>query len=292
MKTAYIFPGQGSQFPGMAQDLYPLHRELMEKANSILGFRITDVMFEGSADELKATRVTQPAIFLHSVVLALAMHERPDMVAGHSLGEFSALVAAGAMNFEDGLRLVAIRAAEMQKCCEKAPGAMAAIIKLPDQVIEEVCASIPGVVPANYNSPGQVVISGEEAAVDRACALLKEKGAKRALKLPVSGAFHSPLMEPARAELARAIEATPFHKPECPVYQNVSALPTTDPEQIKSNLLLQLTSPVRWTQTVRNMAADGATRFVELGPGEVLGGLVKRILPEEGTLIESISTCQ
>ena len=292
MKTAYIFPGQGSQFPGMAQDLYPLHRDLMEKANSILGFRITDVMFGGSADELKATRVTQPAIFLHSVVLALAMHERPDMVAGHSLGEFSALVAAGAMNFEDGLRLVAIRAAEMQKCCEKAPGAMAAIIKLPDQVIEEVCASIPGVVPANYNSPGQVVISGEEAAVDRACALLKEKGAKRALKLPVSGAFHSPLMEPARAELARAIEATPFHKPECPVYQNVSALPTTDPEQIKSNLLLQLTSPVRWTQTVRNMAADGAARFVELGPGEVLGGLVKRILPEEGTLIESISTCQ
>ena len=292
MKTAYIFPGQGSQFPGMAQDLYPLHKDLMEKANSILGFRITDVMFGGSADELKATRVTQPAIFLHSVVLALAMHERPDMVAGHSLGEFSALVAAGAMNFEDGLRLVAIRAAEMQKCCEKAPGAMAAIIKLPDQVIEEVCASIPGVVPANYNSPGQVVISGEEAAVDRACALLKEKGAKRALKLPVSGAFHSPLMEPARAELARAIEATPFHKPECPVYQNVSALPTTDPEQIKSNLLLQLTSPVRWTQTVRNMAADGAARFVELGPGEVLGGLVKRILPEEGTLIESISTCQ
>ena len=292
MKTAYIFPGQGSQFPGMAQDLYPLHRDLMEKANSILGFRITDVMFEGSADELKATRVTQPAIFLHSVVLALAMHERPDMVAGHSLGEFSALVAAGAMNFEDGLRLVAIRAAEMQKCCEKAPGAMAAIIKLPDQVIEEVCASIPGVVPANYNSPGQVVISGEEAAVDRACALLKEKGAKRALKLPVSGAFHSPLMEPARAELARAIEATPFHKPECPVYQNVSALPTTDPEQIKSNLLLQLTSPVRWTQTVRNMAADGTARFVELGPGEVLCGLVRRILPEEGTLIESISTCQ
>ena len=292
MKSAYIFPGQGSQFPGMAQDLYPMHRELMEKANSILGFRITDVMFEGSADELKATRVTQPAIFLHSVVLALAMHERPDMVAGHSLGEFSALVAAGAMSFEDGLRLVAIRAAEMQKCCEKAPGAMAAIIKLPDEVIEEVCASIPGVVPANFNSPGQVVISGEEAAVDRACALLKEKGAKRALKLPVSGAFHSPLMEPARAELARAIEATPFHRPACPVYQNVSALPTTDPEQIKSNLLLQLTSPVRWTQTVRNMAADGAARFVELGPGEVLGGLVKRILPEEGTLIESITTCQ
>lgn len=292
MKSAYIFPGQGSQFPGMAQDLYPMHRELMEKANSILGFRITDVMFEGSADELKATRVTQPAIFLHSVVLALAMHERPDMVAGHSLGEFSALVAAGAMSFEDGLRLVAIRAAEMQKCCEKAPGAMAAIIKLPDKVIEEVCASIPGVVPANFNSPGQVVISGEEAAVDRACALLKEKGAKRALKLPVSGAFHSPLMEPARAELARAIEATPFHRPACPVYQNVSALPTTDPEQIKSNLLLQLTSPVRWTQTVRNMAADGAARFVELGPGEVLCGLVRRILPEEGTLIESITTCQ
>lgn len=286
MKTAYIFPGQGSQFPGMAKDLYSKHKELMERANEVLGFRITDIMFEGTADDLKATKVTQPAIFLHSVLLSMEQEQQPDMVAGHSLGEFSALVAAGAMDWEDGLRLVAIRAREMQKCCEQVPGTMAAIIKLGDDVIEQVCAGIPGVVPANYNSPGQVVISGEEQAVDAACEQLKAAGAKRALKLPVSGAFHSPLMEPARTELAGAIEATPFHAPKCPIYQNVTAQATTDPEEIKANLLKQLTSPVRWTQSVLNMRAAGATHFVELGPGEVLQGLVRRILPEEGLLIE------
>jgi len=286
MKTAYIFPGQGSQFPGMAKDLYSKHQELMERANEVLGFRITDIMFEGTADDLKATKVTQPAIFLHSVLLSMEQEQQPDMVAGHSLGEFSALVAAGAMDWEDGLRLVAIRAREMQKCCEKVPGTMAAIIKLPDEVIEQVCAGIPGVVPANFNSPGQVVISGEEQAVDTACEQLKAAGAKRALKLPVSGAFHSPLMEPARTELAKAIEATPFHVPRCPIYQNVTAQATTDPQEIKANLLKQLTSPVRWTQSVLNMRAAGATHFVELGPGEVLQGLVRRILPEEGLLVE------
>jgi len=286
MKTAYIFPGQGSQFPGMAKDLYSKHKELMERANEVLGFRITDIMFEGTADDLKATKVTQPAIFLHSVLLSMEQEQQPDMVAGHSLGEFSALVAAGAMDWEDGLRLVAIRAREMQKCCEQVPGTMAAIIKLGDDVIEQVCAGIPGVVPANYNSPGQVVISGEEQAVDAACEQLKAAGAKRALKLPVSGAFHSPLMEPARTELAGAIEATPFHAPKCPIYQNVTAQATTEPEEIKANLLKQLTSPVRWTQSVLNMRAAGATHFVELGPGEVLQGLVRRILPEEGLLIE------
>ncbi len=289
MKTAFVFPGQGSQFPGMAQSLYPAHKELMERANEILGFRITDIMFEGTAEDLKATRVTQPAIFLHSVLLSLDQAEKPDMTAGHSLGEFSALVAAGALSFEDGLRIVAVRADAMQKCCEKVPGAMAAVINLPDEVIEKVCAGIPGVVPANYNSPGQVVISGEEAAVDAACAQLKEAGAKRALKLAVGGAFHSPLMEPARTELARAIEATPFSVPACPVYQNVTALPTTDPATIKENLLKQLTSPVRWTQSVKNMLSDGCGRFVELGPGTVLQGLVKRIAgPEADLLIEGI----
>lgn len=277
-KKAYIFPGQGSQFPGMGQELYPGHKELMESANSILGFRITDIMFSGTADDLKATRVTQPAIFLHSVVLAKSQASAPDMVAGHSLGEFSALVAAGALSFEDGLRLVSLRAQAMQECCEMQPGAMAAIIGLPDARIEEVCAGIPGVVPANYNSPGQVVISGEEAAVDKACEILKADGAKRALRLPVSGAFHSPLMEPAREKLARAIEATPFQAPRCPVYQNVTAAPTEDPAVIRENCLKQLTSPVKWTQSVINMAADGATEFVELGPGTVLTGLVKRIL--------------
>ena len=284
MKIAYIFPGQGAQFPGMAQDLYPAHKELMEKANSLLGFRITDIMFGENEEDLKATRVTQPAIFIHSTILAMSQEQKPDMVAGHSLGEFSALVAAGALSFEDGLKLVSLRAQAMQKCCEKTPGAMAAIIKLPDNVIEDICAGIHGVVPANYNSPGQVVISGEEAGIEEACVKFKEAGAKRALKLAVSGAFHSPLMEPAREELAKAIEATPIRAPFCPIYQNVSALPTTDPMVIKDNLLKQLTSPVRWTQSVQNMIADGATKFVELGPGTVLQGLVKRIASPEDTL--------
>jgi len=287
MKIAYIFPGQGAQFPGMAQELYPAHKELMEQANTLLGFRITDIMFGENEDDLKATRVTQPAIFIHSTILAMAQEQKPDMVAGHSLGEFSALVAAGALSFEDGLKLVSLRAQAMQKCCEKTPGAMAAIIKLPDNVIEEICAGIPGVVPANYNSPGQVVISGDDAGIEEACVKFKEAGAKRALKLAVSGAFHSPLMEPAREELAQAIEATPFQAPFCPIYQNVSALPTTDPVVIKDNLLKQLTSPVRWTQSVQNMIADGATKFVELGPGTVLQGLVKRIAtPEDAIEIE------
>jgi len=287
MKIAYIFPGQGAQFPGMAQELYPAHKELMERANALLGFRITDIMFGENEEDLKATRVTQPAIFIHSTILAMAQKQKPDMVAGHSLGEFSALVAAGALSFEDGLKLVSLRAQAMQKCCEKTPGAMAAIIKLPDNVIEEICAGIPGVVPANYNSPGQVVISGEDAGIEEACIKFKEAGAKRALKLAVSGAFHSPLMEPAREELAKAIEDTPIRAPFCPIYQNVSALPTTDPMVIKDNLLKQLTSPVRWTQSVQNMIADGATKFVELGPGTVLQGLVKRIAtPEDAIEIE------
>ena len=288
MKTAYIFPGQGSQFPGMAKDLYPSRKELFEKANEILGFRITDIMFEGQADDLKATKVTQPAIFIHSTILAMEQAQQPDMVAGHSLGEFSAMVAAGALSFEDGLRLVAARAAAMQKCCEKVPGTMAAVIKLDDETIERICADIPGVVPANYNSPGQVVISGELSAVEKACALLKEAGAKRALVLPVSGAFHSPLMEPARVELAKAIKATPFKAPRCPIYQNVTASPTTDPGLIKENCLKQLTSPVRWTKTVLNMIADGAGRFVEIGPGSVLQGLVGRIAGDTPLTIEGI----
>lgn len=279
-KTAFVFPGQGSQFPGMAKELYPSRKEIFEKANDILGFRITDIMFDGTSEDLKATKVTQPAIFLHSVILAMDQ-PAPDMVAGHSLGEFSALVAAGAISFEDGLKLVSKRAMAMQKCCEAAPGAMAAVIALPDDVIEKVCADIPGVVPANFNSPGQVVISGEKEAVDKACAALKEAGAKRALPLPVSGAFHSPLMEPAREELAKAIEETPFKVPVCPVYQNVTALPSTYPEVIKENVLRQLTSPVRWTNSVQNMIADGATHFVEIGPGTVLQNLVKRIAGAE-----------
>ena len=292
MSKAYIFPGQGSQFPGMGKALYERSAEaraLMDKANEILGFPITDIMFGESAEDLKATRVTQPAIFIHSVVLALCSGlETPAMVAGHSLGEFSALAAAGAMSFEDALKLVAVRASAMQKCCEQVPGSMAAIIKLPTETIEEICASCAGlVIPANYNSEGQVVISGEADAIAEACAKMKEAGAKRALPLPVSGAFHSPLMEPARLELAEAIDRTPFRVPVCPVYQNVTALPTTDPDVIKDNLLRQLTAPVRWTQTVRNMVADGADSFLEIGPGAVLQGLVHRIAPE--TPAEGIS---
>ncbi len=288
MSKAYIFPGQGSQFPGMGKALYERSaqaREMMDRACGILGFPITDIMFGEDAEALKATRVTQPAIFLHSVVLALCSGlETPAMVAGHSLGEFSALAAAGAMDFEDALRLVAVRARAMQACCEKAPGAMAAVIKLPTETIEEICAACSGlVIPANYNCEGQVVISGEAGAVAEACAKMKEAGAKRALPLPVSGAFHSPLMEPARLELAEAIDRTPFRAPVCPVYQNVTALPSTDPAVIKDNLLRQLTAPVRWTQTVLNMVADGADSFLEIGPGTVLQGLVGRIAPETTT---------
>ena len=282
MKTAYVFPGQGSQFSGMGKDLYessPGARALFDKADDILGFKISDIMFGGTDEQLKETRVTQPAVFLHSVISALCLPDfKPDMVAGHSLGEFSALAAAGAIDFEDALRLVAIRAREMQLCCDKVPGTMAAIIGLEDKVVEDVCHQTEGlVIPANYNSDGQVVISGEKAAVEAACARLLEAGAKRALPLSVSGAFHSPLMEPARAALGEAIAATAFKEPACPIYQNVTALPHTDPEEIKDNLLKQLTSPVRWSQSVRNMRVDGAEQFVELGPGNVLSGLIKRI---------------
>lgn len=282
MKKAYVFPGQGSQFPGMAKDLYDnnaVAHDMLERANEILGFRITDIMFEGTPEDLKQTKVTQPAIFLHSVVLAKCLPDfRPDMVAGHSLGEFSALVAAGAMDFEEGLKLVSIRAKAMQKACEMAPGTMAAIIALPTEKVEEICAGCEGiVVPANYNCNGQIVISGEKAAVEAACEKMKEAGAKRALVLPVGGAFHSPLMEPARAELAEGIEKAVFNTPVCPVYQNVTAKPSTDPAEIKANLLAQLTSPVRWTQSVENMIADGAESFTEVGPGKVLQGLVAKI---------------
>ena len=283
MKKAYVFPGQGSQYPGMAKDLYESNevaRMMLERANEILGFRITDIMFEGTAEELKQTRVTQPAIFLHSVVTAKCLQDfAPDMVAGHSLGEFSALVAAGAIDFEDGLRLVSIRAEAMQKACEMNPGSMAAVLALETAKVEEICSACEGtVIPANYNCEGQIVISGEKEAVEKACIKMKEAGAKRALPLPVGGAFHSPLMEPARAELAEGIEKTVFRTPTCPIYQNVTALPSTDPEEIKRNLLAQLTAPVRWTQSVRNMAADGAEEFVELGPGTVLQGLINKIL--------------
>ena len=283
MGKAYVFPGQGSQFPGMAKDLYEGSakvRKMLEDANDILGFRITDIMFEGDADALKQTKVTQPAVFLHSVVAAASIDGfAPDMVAGHSLGEFSALVASGALSFEDGLRLVSTRAAAMQKACEKVPGTMAAILALDDATIMKVCEEVPGtVVAANFNCPGQVVISGEETAVDAACEKLKAAGAKRALKLPVGGAFHSPLMEPAGNELAEGIARVRFNDPLCPIYQNVTALPSRDPEGIKENLLKQLTSPVRWTETIRNMIADGAEEFTELGPGNVLTGLYRKIV--------------
>ncbi len=287
---AFVFPGQGAQFVGMGKDLYeqnPEAKAYFEKANEILGFRITDILFNGTAEELKQTKVTQPAIFLHSVILAKTMGEdfRPDMVAGHSLGEFSALVAAGAMTFEDGLRLVSKRAMAMQKACEVRPSTMAAVLGLPDEKVEEICAQVTDevVVPANYNCPGQIVISGSVEGVDRACELLKEAGAKRALKLAVGGAFHSPLMEPAREELAKAIEETTISQPICPIYQNVTASAVTDPAEIKKNLIAQLTAPVRWTQSVLNMTADGADYFMELGPGNVLQGLVKKIAPEATT---------
>lgn len=291
MKKAYIFPGQGAQFPGMAKDLYEnnsIAHEMLEKANEILGFRITDIMFEGSAEDLKQTKVTQPAVFLHSVLLARCLPDfKPDMVAGHSLGEFSALVAAGAMDFEEGLKLVSIRAQAMQKACEQAPGAMAAVLALPSEKVEDICGMFSPdatdeafkgtVVAANYNCEGQIVISGEKEAVERAGVLLKEAGARRVLPLPVGGAFHSPLMEPAREELAEGIEKAKFSTPVCPVYQNVTASPSTDPAVIKANLLAQLTAPVRWTQSVKNMIEDGADHFIELGPGKVLQGLVAKI---------------
>ncbi|RKF04769.1 [acyl-carrier-protein] S-malonyltransferase [Tenacibaculum lutimaris] len=280
---AYIFPGQGAQFTGMGLDLYensPLAQELFEKANNILGFSITDVMFEGTAEELKQTKVTQPAIFLHSVILAKVLGDdfKPEMVAGHSLGELSALVANEVLSFEDGLKLVSKRALAMQKACEIQPSTMAAVLGLEDKVVEDTCAEIDGVVvAANYNCPGQLVISGEVEAVEKACAALTEKGAKRALVLPVGGAFHSPMMEPAREELAAAIEETTFNEPICPVYQNVVAKAVTNPAEIKENLIAQLTAPVRWTQCVQAMVADGGTEFVEVGPGKVLQGLMRKI---------------
>ena len=280
---AYIFPGQGAQFSGMGLDLYnnsPLAKELFEQANEILGFEITKIMFEGTAEALKQTKVTQPAIFLHSVILAKTLGDdfKPEMVAGHSLGELSALVANGVLTFEDGLKLVSKRALAMQKACEAQESTMAAVLALDDATVEEVCASIDGVVvAANYNCPGQLVISGEIAAIDKACEVLLEKGAKRALKLPVGGAFHSPLMEPAREELAAAIEATIFSNPTCPVYQNVVAKAVTNPSEIKENLRAQLTAPVRWTQSIQQMIADGGTEFIEVGPGKVLQGLMRSI---------------
>ena len=292
MKQAYVFPGQGAQFSGMGKDLYEMNAEakaLFDKANEILGFNITEIMFSGTADELKQTKVTQPAVFLHSVILAKVMNIQPAAVAGHSLGEFSALVAAGALSFEDGLRLVAKRAMAMQKCCESQPGGMAAILNLDDAVVEQVCSEVEGiVVAANYNCPGQLVISGTDEAVNDACAKLKEAGAKRALRLPVGGAFHSPLMEAARAELEQAIAEVEFNTPVCPIYQNVDAKPQTDPEIIKANLIAQLTAPVRWTQIAKNMIADGVEAFTELGPGNVLQGLIKKV--DTNAVVESKAT--
>jgi len=293
---AYIFPGQGAQFTGMGLDLYenaPEAQHLFEDANSILGFNITDIMFEGTADQLKETKVTQPAIFLHSVILAKTLGDnfKPDMVAGHSLGEFSALVAAGALSFEDGLKLVSQRAMAMQKACEIQPSTMAAVLGLEDKVVEDICAKTEGiVVAANYNCPGQLVISGEVDAINRACETLKEAGARRALVLPVGGAFHSPMMEPAREELAAAIENTSFNKPNCPIYQNVTASAIIDESEIKANLISQLTAPVRWTQSIQQMIADGATLFTEVGPGKVLQGLVKKIDRTAETESATIST--
>ena len=280
---AYVFPGQGAQFTGMGLDLYessPLAQEYFEKANDILGFSITDIMFEGTAEQLKQTKVTQPAIFLHSVILAKVLGDsfQPEMVAGHSLGELSALVANDVLSFEDGLTLVSKRALAMQKACESKPSTMAAVLGLEDGIVEETCAEIEGVVvAANYNCPGQLVISGEFSAVEKACELLTEKGARRALLLPVGGAFHSPMMEPAREELAAAIEATEFRNPSCPVYQNVTASAVVNPEEIKKNLILQLTAPVKWTQSIQAMIADGGTEFIEVGPGKVLQGLMRKI---------------
>lgn len=294
--NAYIFPGQGAQFSGMGLDLYensPSAQELFEKANDILGFSITDIMFEGSAEDLKETKVTQPAIFLHSVILAKTLGEsfKPDMVAGHSLGEFSALVAAGALTFEDGLKLVSQRAQAMQKACEIQPSTMAAVLGLDDAVVEKICEDTEGVVvAANYNCPGQLVISGEVEAINRACEALKEAGARRALVLPVGGAFHSPMMEPAREELAAAIENTTFSKPGCPIYQNVTATAITDEDEIRANLISQLTAPVRWTQSVQQMIDDGAKHFTEVGPGKVLQGLVRKINREAETASATFET--
>jgi len=294
--NAYIFPGQGAQFSGMGLDLYensPTAQQLFEKANSILGFSITDIMFEGSAEDLKQTKVTQPAIFLHSVILAKTLGEtfKPDMVAGHSLGEFSALVAAGALTFEDGLNLVSQRAQAMQKACEIKPSTMAAVLGLEDDVVEKICEDTEGVVvAANYNCPGQLVISGEVEAINRACEAMKEAGARRALVLPVGGAFHSPMMEPAREELAAAIENTTFSKPNCPIYQNVTASAITDEDEIKANLISQLTAPVHWTQSVQQMIEDGAKHFTEVGPGKVLQGLVRKINREAETASATFET--
>ena len=284
MKQAYVFPGQGSQFSGMGKELYEnseMAKALFDKADEILGFPITKIMFEGSDEELKQTKVTQPAVFLHSVILAKVLGVEPAAVAGHSLGEFSALVVAGALSFEDGLQLVAKRAMAMQRCCENQPGGMAAILGLDDEVIEQACQGVDGVVvAANYNCPGQLVISGADEAVDAACVKLKEAGARRALRLPVGGAFHSPLMEAARAELEQAISEVKFHTPICPIYQNVDAQPQSEPEAIKANLIAQLTAPVRWTQIAKNMIADGFDNFVELGPGAVLQGMIKKVSSE------------
>ncbi|MFI3332291.1 MAG: ACP S-malonyltransferase [Rikenellaceae bacterium] len=292
MKHAYVFPGQGAQAPGMGKDLYENNAEakaLFEQANEILGFRITDIMFDGTAEQLKETKVTQPAVFLHSVIMAKALGVNPDGVAGHSLGEFSALVVSGALSFEDGLRLVSKRAMAMQAACEATPGTMAAVLALPDATVEELCEAVDGVVvAANYNCPGQLVISGAIEAVDEACAKAKEAGAKRALRLPVGGAFHSPLMAPAREELAAAIASAEFSEPCCPIYQNVDAKPHTDPAEIKENLIAQLTAPVRWTYISQNMIADGFTQFTELGPGAVLQGLIKKVSAD--VTVESKST--